>query len=149
LALAGRGELKGTIEARIGHLSLVTSAHLYGYLRGEVLKHFYQIGSIHVCPSLYEPFGIVAIEAMACGTPLIASRVGGLREIVSAPSVGRLHSPGDPEDLCRELLALASSAMDRTNLSRAGIEHVRQNYDWQYVAQKAIEQYQIALGNTN
>ena len=142
LALAGRGALLETIEAHVQHLGLQKSVRLYGYLRGEVLKSFYRISSMHVCPSLYEPFGLVAIEAMACGVPLIASNVGGLREIVSDASVGRVFSAGNHDELCAKLLELAGSRVMREKLGLAGMNHIREKYDWVKIAPKAVEHYQ-------
>lgn len=144
LAIVGKGDLQETIETHIQKLNLGKAVRLYGYLRGEVLKHFYIVSDIHVCPSHYEPFGIVALEAMAAGTPVVASATGGLTDVISGRSVGRLFPPRDPGALAKVLIELAKDPDGRRKLGKAGIEHVKRRFAWSVIAPKAIAHYQKA-----
>jgi glycosyltransferase involved in cell wall biosynthesis len=144
LAIVGQGELQEAIEIHIRKLGLEPAARLYGYLRGEVLKHFYIISDIHVCPSHYEPFGIVALEAMAAGTAVVTSATGGLTDIISGRSVGRLFPPRDAKALAQVLLELARDPALRKQLGKAGSERARKHFSWSVMAKKAAACYEKA-----
>jgi glycogen(starch) synthase len=141
LAIVGEGDLQEAIASHIKHLNLEGAVKLYGYLRGEVLKHYYIVSDIHVCPSHYEPFGIVALEAMAAGTAVVASATGGLTDIVSGRSVGRLFPPRDQAALAEVLINLAKDPGLRKRLGQAGSQHVREHFVWSKIAAKAAVYY--------
>jgi glycosyltransferase involved in cell wall biosynthesis len=83
---------------------------------------------IFVMPSYVETFGNALVEAMALGKPVVASDVGGMSEILSSPSCGRLVPPGDPDALARGLEALIRDPELRKRLGEAGRRHVEKNY---------------------
>lgn len=91
--------------------------------RGEIprkrMPEFWHAVSVAAVPSLYEPFGLVALEAMACGRPVVASRVGGLQEIVIHGETGLLVPPGDPDALAEALMTLLKDAALREHMGRA------------------------------
>jgi glycosyltransferase involved in cell wall biosynthesis len=147
LAIAGRGVLLGTIQGHLKKLGLERNVTLCGYLEGEVLRAFYRVSDIHVCPSHYEPFGLVALEAMIAGTPVVASDVGGLRDIVSSPKVGRAFPAGRPEVLADTLFELAASPLLRKRIGEAGRKHVLKTFTWSLLAQKSLDLYAKALGS--
>jgi glycogen synthase len=108
-----------------------------------------------VCPSIYEPFGIVNLEAMACGTPVVASAVGGIPEAVLPGETGLLVSfepsdahradPKDPErfsmDLAEAINTLLHSPEKRRAMGRKSRERVEQHFSWEGIAQKTLEFY--------
>ena len=145
LAIAGRGILEATIRKHIDDLGLSGAITLHGYLRGEVLTAFYAISDIHVCPSNYEPFGLVAVEAMAAGAPVVASDTGGLKEIISNPGVGRLVPPRDANALSEVLAELIADGTMRKTIGVAGAVHVRATFAWKIIAARACELYNEAL----
>ncbi len=145
LAIAGRGALQTTIEEHIRKLDLGGAVTLCGYLEGQVLRSFYSISDVHVCPSHYEPFGLVALEAMAVGTPVIVSDTGGLRDIVSTSKVGRRFPVRDSEALGDSLFELLNNPTLRRRLGRAGRDHVRGKFAWPSLAQKAVGIYERIL----
>lgn len=145
LAIAGRGFLLPTIEKHLRDLNLEQSVSLLGYLEGQVLRSFYRVSDVHVCPSHYEPFGLVALEAMAVGTPVIASNTGGLRDIVSSGKVGRTFHAGDPQSLADSLFELLNSAKLREQIGQAGRKHAIDNFAWTRLARTAVGHYERAL----
>jgi glycogen(starch) synthase len=147
LAIAGRGKLQPIIEDHVRRLELGPSVHLYGYLEGAVLNAFYHASDIHVCPSRYEPFGLVAVEAMAAGKPVVVSATGGLRDIVSDTRVGRAVPPQDVGALASALTELALDPGLRERIGRVGREHVRDCFSWSSLGRTAVQHYACALAN--
>jgi D-inositol-3-phosphate glycosyltransferase len=92
-------------------------------------------------PSHYESFGMVALEAMACGTPVIASDVGGLGFLVQDGETGYTVPDGEPDKLCDRLsLLLGDHNLRRKMGERA--EEVAQSYDWAKIATRILEVYE-------
>jgi len=145
LAIVGQGDLQETIAEHIKKLGLEDKIKLYGYLKGEVLKHFYIVSDIHVCPSHYEPFGIVATEAMAAETPVVASLTGGLTDIMTNTKVGRTFPLRDHNKLANVLLELAQQPALRKQIAKAGAKHVREYFVWPVITKKAVEHYKTIL----
>jgi len=81
------------------------------------MPEFWNSVDVAVVPSLYEPFGLVALEAMACGVPVVATAVGGLKEIVQDEESGLLVQPGDPESLAQGLTTLLTDEPLRRHLA--------------------------------
>lgn len=147
LAIAGRGVLQETIQEHLRKLGFDAEVTHCGYLEGEVLRTFYEASDLHVCPSHYEPFGLVALEAMAVGAPVIVSDTGGLRDIISSAKVGRRSPPGDPQALCDILVELVDSERLRRQLGEAGRKHVLRNFSWSVLAPRAVKIYShVAAG---
>ncbi len=113
-----------------------------GWINHEELPSFYQRSNICVVPSIWaEPFGIVAVEAMACGKPVIASRVGGLKEIVEDGITGFLVPPGDPYALAEKIEVLLDSSNLREKMGKNAREKVEREYSWD----KVMEKYYLPL----
>ncbi|MEU9351283.1 glycosyltransferase [Streptomyces griseoloalbus] len=87
-----------------------------------------------LCPADYEPFGIVPLEAMACGRPVVASAVGGQLDTVADPGTGRLVPPGDPEALARAVAGLLTDPAARRACGVAGRRRVLSRYGWPRIA---------------
>jgi len=111
-----------------------------GSQQQEMLPYYYAASEVCVMPSLYESFGMVALEAMACGTPVIASRVGGLTYTVRDGETGFLVPEKNPEALADKLeLTLYNSCL-RHRLSHRAVQ-VAHNYGWDIVADDIIDVY--------
>jgi glycosyltransferase involved in cell wall biosynthesis len=98
---------------------------------------------IAVVPSLYEGFSLPAVEHMASGTPLVASRTGALPEVTGDAAV--LVTPGDPEELAAVLLRLHDSEPERTRLAAAALDRVQERFAWPAVARATVAQYTRAI----
>ena len=119
----------------------------------------YSMASVFVCPSVYEPFGIINLEAMACGTPVVASAVGGITEVVVPGETGLLvpvdprgetdFEPKDPERFAADLAAAVNQILDdpaqMTAMGRQSRERVERHYSWQSVARTTLDFYRSLL----
>jgi glycosyltransferase involved in cell wall biosynthesis len=105
------------------------------------LKYYYSAADLFVTTPWYEPFGITPLESMACGTPVIGSRVGGLQHSIRDGETGFLVPPNDPETLCdRMTRALAEPAiLDR--LSRQAVDWVNRHFTWRMVTAQLARVY--------
>ena len=98
---------------------------------------------VAVIPSLYEGFSLPAVEHMASGTPLIASRAGALPEVTGDAAV--LVTPGDAEELAAALRTLHDGEAERTSMAERGLARVGERFAWPAVAQATVEQYLAAV----
>lgn len=98
-----------------------------------------------LCPADYEPFGIVPLEAMGCGSPVVASAVGGQLDTVADPGTGRLVPPGDPAALAEAVAALLADPAQRAACGRAGRRRVLTRYGWERVAAATEDVYRDVL----
>jgi glycogen synthase len=122
--------------------------------RSEAIE-FYSHAAVFCCPSIYEPFGIINLEAMACETPVVASSVGGIKEVVVSGKTGFLVEftpatpddlePADPEKFEAELAARMNELVANENLRRSmgrqGRQRVVANFGWAAVAEKVLAVY--------
>ena len=106
----------------------------------ETLPYYYSAADVLVMPSHYESFGMVALEAMACGTPVIASQVGGLAFLVKDGETGYHVPDQDPEALCEKLLILLGDPHPRETMGLCAAEYAK-DYAWASVAAQMIEVY--------
>jgi D-inositol-3-phosphate glycosyltransferase len=107
----------------------------------DTLPYYYSAAEVCVVPSHYESFGLVALEAMACGTPVIASRVGGLQLTVEDGESGFLVPAGDPDALAEKLRLILVDSELRERLG-ANARRKAQAYTWQIVADHILKVYE-------
>ena len=109
------------------------------------VAQLYSHAAVFACPSVYEPFGLINLEAMACGTPVVASRVGGIPEVVVDGETGWLVPPGDPSALAQALRgALADPARAR-RMGEAGRRRVEGHFSWDRIAERTLAVYADAI----
>jgi D-inositol-3-phosphate glycosyltransferase len=110
----------------------------------EKLPYYYSAANVVVVPSHYESFGMVALEAMACGTPVIASQVGGLAYLIQDGDTG-YHIPNqDPQALSEKLMLLLSNPELRQDMSLKAAMYAR-DYSWSNIANQIVEAYKRVL----
>ncbi|MDF2052101.1 MULTISPECIES: glycosyltransferase [unclassified Arthrobacter] len=112
--------------------------------RGEMPGIFRSADAV-VCAPWYEPFGIVPLEAMACGVPVVAAAVGGLRDTVVDHTTGLHVPPRDPEAIASALTLLLGNPSLRAELGKAGQQRARTRYSWDRVAAETEKAYQLAV----
>ena len=111
------------------------------------LPYYYSAAEVVVMPSHYESFGMVALEAMACGTPVIASQVGGLAFLVQDGVTGYTIPGGDPDALCDKLTGLLEDGELRRRLGQNAARYA-QKYAWDKIAKQIVEVYREFEGAT-
>jgi glycosyltransferase involved in cell wall biosynthesis len=117
-----------------------------GNVPAQEMARLYASAQIVCIPSLVEAVSLAALEAMACGLPVVASAVGGLPEVVLPGRTGELVPPADPVALTRALTKLVASARLRAEYGAAGRELVVSQYTWTHVAEATYELYARAIG---
>jgi glycosyltransferase involved in cell wall biosynthesis len=105
----------------------------------------YNRAQLFVSPSLYEGFGLPAAEAMACGTPVVATSAGALSEIV-AEGTGLRVPPGEVEPLAQAIRALLADPARCRAMGEAGARHIRDRFSWQRTAEETLALYEEVLG---
>ena len=110
----------------------------------DTLPYYYSAAEVLVMPSFYESFGMVALEAMACGTPVVASQVGGLAFLVQDGVTGYHVPGGDSEALCEKLSLLLGNAQARQVMGERAAEHA-QAYRWEKIAAQIVDVYESLL----
>lgn len=104
----------------------------------------YSHAAVFVCPSVYEPFGLINLEAMACETAVVASGVGGILEVVEDGKTGLLVEPGRPDALAAAIRTLLADPARGRAMGRAGRQRVEAHFSWTSVAARTREVYQEA-----
>jgi glycogen(starch) synthase len=134
--VAGSGTHEGELKAQAERLQLSRHGMFLGWIGDDVLHSLYRIADLCVVPSIYEPFGLVALEAMASGCPCIVADTGGLREVVpSGERVGLRFNGGDAEHLGVMIERLLIDVELRDRLVMEASEHVLR-FDWDDIAQR-------------
>lgn len=126
LTVVGDGPLRPRLEERVRDLGLVGSVEFLGF-RPDAFELMAGMDIVAV-PSLFEPFGIVAVEAMVQSRPVVASAVGGLTETVEDGVTGRLVPPGNPQRLADALRDLVRSSATRAQMGQAGRERALERF---------------------
>jgi len=111
----------------------------------EEVVQLYSHAAVFVCPSIYEPFGLINLEAMACGTPVVASRVGGIPEVVVDGETGLLVEPGDPAALAAALRRVLDDPARAARMGEAGRRRVEAHFSWDRIAERTMEIYRQAI----
>ena len=146
LVVVGTPRPEGPVARADEDLGLADVARFVAGLTDDGIAELLGSAEIAAVPSLYEGFSIPAVEAMACGTPLIASRAGALPEVVGDDGVSAvLFEPGDAADLADKLGALFDDDERRLALGAAGRRRVEQSYTWRRVAESMVEVYRDAI----
>lgn len=109
------------------------------------LVALYNRAQVVVSPSLYEGFGLPAAEAMACGTPVVATTAGAFPEFIEDGRTGILVPPGDPAALAAAIRALLTDPERCERMGAAASEHIRTNFTWTRTAHRTLEVYDEVL----
>jgi glycogen synthase len=133
--VAGSGTHEQELKAQAAELGLLEHGTFLGWIGDDVLHSLYRIADLTVVPSIYEPFGLVALEAMASGCPCLVADTGGLREVVPNEAVGLRFRSRDPESLGQMAERLLTDAALRDRLVAEASEHVL-GFDWADVARQ-------------
>jgi D-inositol-3-phosphate glycosyltransferase len=128
------------LRKMVARMKLQDRVAFWGSQRQDLLPYFYSSAEALVLPSRYESFGMVALEAMACGTPVIASRVGGLQYTVEDGRTGFLTPEGDWRLLAERICEIIENPPLREKLVAAAKEKVKQ-FGWPTITKKVLSLY--------
>ncbi len=145
--LAGEGALRRELEAIAASLGLIDEVRFYGFVT-DTTRFLSEI-DIFVLPSLHEGLGVAALEAMAAGKPVVATRVGGLAESVLDTVTGMLVLPGDVKALAGALANLADDPSLARAMGEKGAERVRRHFTLEQMARGNEAYYYDLLQGTN
>jgi glycosyltransferase involved in cell wall biosynthesis len=133
--------LKSFAPDLVKKLGLGRRVTFTGKLSAEALREEYRSARVTVVPSLYEGFGLPAAEAMACGTPVVATTAGALPEVVGEEGAGLLVPPRDPQALAQGIRQILEDREQAEKMGRSGRERVEQLFSWRSVAERTVAVY--------
>ena len=142
--LAGDGEERANLEAQAERLGLQHVTFIGNVAQAE-LARLYNVADIDLVPSRREPFGLVAVEAMACGTPVVATNQGGLPDFVNE-SVGALVNPEDSDDLARGIVETLGRALANRAWRDDIADYASSNYSQAAIIRELDELYRSVVG---
>ena len=148
LIIAGKGGMIDELKAQVDALGLGSKVYFTGYLASKDVQRMYKCADVSVFPSTYEPFGIVALEAMLSGTPVVVSDIGGLNEIVDHGVNGMKSYAGNPNSLADSILTLLYDHKLCDTVTKNAKEKVKNEYNWAKIAQDTHFTYQKAICET-
>ena len=143
--VAGTGPHARALQVMIEELGLGEKIKLLGFVDSEKLVKFYKCADITVVPSIYEPFGMVVLEAMVAGSPVIVADTGGLKEIVVHEETGLCFKPGNPESLAQAMIRVLSDAELARRLTADAQRFIGEKYNWGRIARHTMEVYQRSM----
>jgi glycogen(starch) synthase len=142
--VAGSGTHEDELKRQARRLGLMRHGTFLGWIGDDVLHSLYRIADLCVVPSIYEPFGLVALEAMVSGCPCIVADTGGLREVVPNHDVGLRFRSRDPSSLAAMVERVLTDRELRDRLVTEASEHVLR-FDWSDVAAQTGDVYRDLL----
>lgn len=146
LYIAGTGPQECELKRLTEKLNVINNVTFLGFISEDQKYSLYKSTYISVFPSLYEPFGIVLLEAMACGKAIVASNVGGIPYIVDDEKTGLLFEPGNSQELAQKIILLLEDEDLREKLGKNGLRKARQ-FEWENIAIRTFDLYKSLTKN--
>jgi glycogen(starch) synthase len=145
MVIAGDGPYRAELQAAADALGLDDAVTFAGFLGGHDLTALMGASDCYVVPSIYEPFGMVALEAAAVGTPVAVAETGGLAEIVEHGVTGVKFPPQDPQALADAVSTLLlMDREDARSMARRARRRVREDFNWPSIAARTVAVYEAA-----
>jgi len=139
--IAGRGPCADQLKQQAALLGVDRRVYFTGYIDDETRNSLYGWADVAVFPSLYEPFGIVALEAMAARTPVVVSDAGGFREVVRHGEDGLMAYASDSHSLAQNILAVLHNPDLANRLKENAYRRVLADFNWRIIARRTIDVY--------
>jgi len=144
--IVGSGYMKEQLSNIVRSMGLEHKVMFTGFVEDETLLKLQKCADVSVVPSLFEPFGIVALEAMAAKSPVVVSDTGGLSEIVDHDLTGVKVYPNSPESLAWGITKLLLDENYRNRIIENAYKKVQEKYDWDKIALHTKRIYEGVLG---
>ena len=148
LVIAGRGGMIDELRREADALGLGNKVYFAGYMNNKDVGKMYKAADVAVFPSTYEPFGIVALEAMLAEIPVVVSDIGGLNEIVQHRENGMKTYAGNANSIADAILEVLFDKQLCANMTKKAKAKVRAEYNWNKIAQDTHFIYQKAICET-
>ena len=145
LVIAGKGGMLDELKAQANNLGISQKVYFAGYLNSKDVQKMYRCADISVFPSTYEPFGIVALEAMLAGVPVVVSDIGGLNEIVEHGVTGMKSYAGNPNSIADSILTLLFDHKLCDQVVKNAKAKVKAEYNWSKITSDTFFTYQKAI----
>jgi glycosyltransferase involved in cell wall biosynthesis len=141
--LVGDGDLRGEYQATVARLGLGSRVHFAGRVADGALPDYYRLADLTVLPSttMGEAFGLVLLESLACGTPVVASNLPGVRTVVDEDCDGLLAAPGDAGDLAAKVAVLLATPDRLHDMGWHGRAKVQSRYAWPAIGEQLEQIY--------
>jgi len=144
--IVGSGYMKEQLLNIVRSMGLEHKVLFEGFLDNDNLVKLQKCADVSVVPSLFEPFGIVALEAMAAGSPIVVSDTGGLTEIVEHDLTGVKVYPNNPDSLAWGITKVLLNTTYAQSLRNNAYLQIKKRYDWEKIAQDTKRIYEEVLG---
>ncbi len=148
LVICGKGGMMDELKEEARNLGIENKIYFAGYCDSKKVQKMYKCADIAVFPSTYEPFGIVALEAMLAGIPTVVSDVGGLNEIIEHGVTGMKSYAGNSNSIADSVLSLLFDAKLCDTVSKNAVKKVKELYNWNKIAQDTHYVYEQAICQT-
>lgn len=139
----GQGPEKEALKEQAEELGMEENLHFTGFVPEEKMTDYYTQADAFILPSLYEPFGIVLVEAMACETPVIATRAGGIPEVME--DTGMLIDKKSPEEITEKTLEVIENPDKAEEIGKEGRERAKEKFEWDKIAEETEKSYKRFL----
>jgi glycogen(starch) synthase len=143
--IVGKGPQFDYLQKKVSHMNISQKVYFTGYISDECLNRLYKCVDIAVFPSLYEPFGIVALEGMAAKVPVIVSDTGGLGDIVEHGIDGMKSYAGNSNSLADSILEILFNPVRAEDMVKRAYEKVRRIYNWNIISELTSEVYKEVI----
>jgi glycosyltransferase involved in cell wall biosynthesis len=145
--IVGNGYMKEQLSALVKNMGLAHKVLFTGFVEDDTLRKLQECADVSVVPSLFEPFGIVALEAMAAKSPVVVSDTGGLSEIVHHDEDGVKTYTSTPDSLAWGIIKILSDAAHANWLKTNAYKKVQEKYNWDKIAQQTKIIYEAVLND--
>lgn len=145
--IAGKGPQLDYLRDKAWNMGIADRIYFTGYISDENLAKMYKCANISVFPSLYEPFGIVALEGMVAGTPVVVSDTGGLGDIIEHGVDGMKAAPGNSDLLADCILELLFRPDFAESIKEKATNKVERMYTWDLITEKTLKIYSEVIEN--
>ena len=145
--IVGNGYMKEQVSGIVKGLGIDQKAMFTGFVDDETLRRLQTCADVSVVPSLFEPFGIVALEAMAAKSPVVVSDTGGLAEIVDHDVDGIKVYPNNPDSLAWGITRVLTDERNANRLRSNAYKKIQEKYNWDTIAKKTRDVYRTVLSD--
>ena len=142
LVIVGEGGMKESLLKEALHFGIQDKVFFTGFVDEKTLISLYKVSDVAVFPSLYEPFGITALEAMAAKVPVVVSDVGGLSEIVEHDETGVKVHPDNSDAVGWGIIRVLKDKIYANNIRKNAYRRIVEDYNWGKISDETIEVYQ-------